>query len=289
MKKVLPNLITSQKTAYTAQRCLNESAILISDFLSVTKKMKVKGYLVAIDIGKTFDSFDHTFVISTLDKFGFGKTFIDWIKIFLNEQESCVINGGITTKYFKATSNPMSAFIFILCLEILFMLIKTTKILKLLKCLRTLFFILLMQMMVLSFFLKDKNSNNYFSSFTGLKPNLSKCEVTGIGALKRVKVAICGIKCIYLTKQAIKIFGVFFSYDKNLHLENNCRKTVLNIERILKIWRPRNLTLESKIIISFMKYYFLGSSFSNSESDYRRITTNTKIFFMEFIFPESET
>ena len=29
--------------------------------------------------------------------------------------------------------------------------------------------------------------------------NLSKCEVAGIGALKGVKVIICGIKCIDLT------------------------------------------------------------------------------------------
>ena len=82
-----------------------------------------------------------------------------------------------------------------------------------------------------------------------LKPNLSKCEVAGIGALKGVKVAICGIKCIDLTKEAIEISAVFFSYDKNLQLENNFRKTILNIERILKMWRRRNLTLEGKIII----------------------------------------
>ena len=95
-------------------------------------------------------------------------------------------------------------------------------------------------------FLKDKNSIkellntiNYFSSFMGLKPNLSKCEVARIGALKGVKVAICGIKCIDLTKEAIK----------NLQLENNFRKTILNIERILKMSRQRNLPLEGKIII----------------------------------------
>ena len=43
--------------------------------------------------------------------------------------------------------------------------------------------------------------------------------------------------------------GVFFSYDKNLQLENNFRKTILNIERSLKMWRWRNLILQSKIII----------------------------------------
>ena len=53
------------------------------------------------DAEKALDSLDHTFLVITLEKFTFGKTFIDWIKIFLNEQKSCVINGRITTKYFE--------------------------------------------------------------------------------------------------------------------------------------------------------------------------------------------
>ena len=93
------------------------------------------------------------------------------------------------------------------------------------------------------------NTINYFSSLTGLKTNLSKCEVARIGAVKEVKVAICGIKCIDLTKEAIKIFGDFFPYDKNLQLEKKFRKTILNIERILKMWTQRNLTLVRRIII----------------------------------------
>ena len=57
--------------------------------------------------------------------------------------------------------------------------------LKVLKCLRTLFFILFAQMKEPSFE-KKKNSIKellniiyYFSSFTGLKPHLSKCKVAG--------------------------------------------------------------------------------------------------------------
>ena len=67
-----------------------------------------------------------------------------------------------------------------------------------------------------TFFLKDKNSIkelldtiNYFSSFTNLKPNLSKCEMAGIDALKGIKVAICGIKCIDLTKRNYEDFRSF--------------------------------------------------------------------------------
>ena len=71
------------------------------------------------------------FLISALEKFGVG-IFIGWIKIFLYEQESCVINGGITIKYFKLEKrarqgDPVSAYLFILYLEIPFMLIKNNK------------------------------------------------------------------------------------------------------------------------------------------------------------------
>ena len=44
---------------------------------------------------------NHAFLIVALRKYGFGDNFTDWIKILLKNQESCVINEGHTTKYFK--------------------------------------------------------------------------------------------------------------------------------------------------------------------------------------------
>ena len=56
-----------------------------------------------------------------------------------------------------------------------------------------------------TFFLKDKKSLievmkvfDIFSSFSGLKPNKSICEVAGIGALKEAKLALFGMKNIDL-------------------------------------------------------------------------------------------
>ena len=70
------------------------------------------------------------------------------------------------------------------------------------------------------------------------------------------------MKRIDLTEKAITILGVLLSYYKNLQLENNFRKTISNIKRILKMWRLRNLTLEGKIIIfkslALSKIIFLG-------------------------------
>ena len=52
--------------------------------------------------------------------------------MLLECKESCIINGGNTTKYFKLQKrarqgNPISAYLFILCLEIVFILIQANK------------------------------------------------------------------------------------------------------------------------------------------------------------------
>ena len=40
-------------------------------------------------------------ILIKTEKIFFETNFNDWVKIFLNDQESCVMNGGVTTQYFK--------------------------------------------------------------------------------------------------------------------------------------------------------------------------------------------
>ena len=49
--------------------------------------------------------------------------------------------------------------------------------------------------------IKVMNAFDKFSLLSGLKPNKAKCEIAGIGALRRVSLALCGIDCIDLTKK----------------------------------------------------------------------------------------
>ena len=89
----------------------------------------IPSFLVTMDTEKAFDSLDHNFLLSVLKKIGFGQNFIYWIKVLLNNQQSCVINGGFTTPYFKLEKGaregePISTYLSILALEVLFELIK---------------------------------------------------------------------------------------------------------------------------------------------------------------------
>ena len=132
--------ISSQQTVYVAERHISKSGRLISDLLDVTEKFRTKGYLVTIYTEKEFGSLNHSFLLTTFEKFGFETNFIDSIKTFLNDYESCVINRAATTQYFKLEkgvqqNDQYQLILFILCLEILFTIVKNNKDIKSLKIL----------------------------------------------------------------------------------------------------------------------------------------------------------
>ena len=62
-------------------------------------------------------------------------------------------------------------------------------------------------------------------------------------------MAVCGIRCIDLNIDTLKILGTHFSYNEKLKEEKNFHKIVTDMQRILKIWKIRRLTLERKIVI----------------------------------------
>ena len=49
-----------------------------------------------------------------------------------------------------------------------------------------------------------------------IKPNLAKSETAGIGHLKRVQVAVCGMLCVYLNNDTLKMLSTYFSYNAKL-------------------------------------------------------------------------
>ena len=60
---------------------------------------------------------------------------------------------------------------------------------------------------------------------------------------------LCGVECIDLTKNSLKILGIHFSYNKKIENEDNFIKLIRKIENVLKIWRTRKVTVQGKIAI----------------------------------------
>ena len=47
----------------------------VEDIIEITKIRKVGGFLITMDIEKAFDLLDHNYLISFLEKYGFGRNF----------------------------------------------------------------------------------------------------------------------------------------------------------------------------------------------------------------------
>ena len=88
-----------------------------------------------------------------------------------------------------------------------------------------------------------------FSKFSGLRLNVSKCEICGIGVLNNVPVALCGFKNVLLSEDSIRVLGVHFSYNEAIHTERNFLNIIKDVESTLKAWKWRPLSLQGKIIV----------------------------------------
>ena len=222
--------------------------------------LDIPGYLVTMDIEKAFDSLNHDFLLSVLKKIGFCENFIHWIKVLLNNQKSYVINGGFTTPYFNLEkgahqSDPISAYLFIFALEVLFELFKNNTDIRRITVFDHVFLYLAFADDS-TFFLNDLlsvrnliDTFKVFSLFSGLKASFGKCEIAGLGSLKGVLEAGCGLKLINSTTGTIKIFGVHFSYNNTFKVQNDFLDTVKSIQKVLCFSNSRMLSLEGRIVI----------------------------------------
>ena len=118
--------------------------------------------------------------------------------------------------------DPISAFLFVLSLEVLFILIKSKPEIEGM----TIFdynYLYSDYVDGTIFFLKDITSIKdmvdtfgFFLYFSRLKPN---SEIAAIGVLKGVQVAVCGMRRIDLNSDTLKILGSPLSYNKKLKEE----------------------------------------------------------------------
>ena len=118
-----------------------------------------------------------------------------------------MINVGNTTQH---QGDPISVYIFILVLEVLSFLVRNNKEIKGL--------IILDHLFLYTFFLENKGSIEelattftLFSSFSGLKLYISECKICGLppSSLKGVEISVCGMQSADLTRDALKVLGIF--------------------------------------------------------------------------------
>ena len=135
LQGVIGTLISHDQSAYIKKRYIGNNARFISDIIDYTNLFYKPGVLLSLDFEKAFDTLEWEFMFKCLKKFNFGDGCLNWIKMLYTDPNVVIKNNGYLSREIKLSTGllqgcPISALIFILCVEIMAIKIRITRILK---------------------------------------------------------------------------------------------------------------------------------------------------------------
>ena len=196
IKPILQNIISQTQKGFLRGRYIGECTRLIFDLIEKMEDEDIPGILLLVDFEKAFDTIEWSFIEKTLEFYGFGITFREWVKALYCDITSSIINNEHISPSFKLgrevrQGDPLSPYIFILVLELLSSAIKNDPNISGVRINDSEY--LLSQYADDSSLILDDSSTSLectlklfekFRECAGLKANIDKTEAIWIGAKK---------------------------------------------------------------------------------------------------------
>ena len=135
MKKILFKTTLSKQFCSVPGRNINQCNMELRDIIFYANEQNMELAILNLDWYKAFDTVSIEFVIKILYKFGFGYTFIGWIKTLYNEIESTLSINNILGDFFSVTRSvrqgcPLSMALFIIFQEPFYRALSSSQIVR---------------------------------------------------------------------------------------------------------------------------------------------------------------
>ena len=262
LKTVLNSIIHPDQTAFMKNRFIGENIRATHDVLWEAYSRNKEGLLLSVDFRTAFDVMNWRFLGNCLNKFNFGKRFIEifWC-LHKHTFSRIVYNGHLSKQNIHLNrgcrqGDPVSCYFFIIGAEVLANKIRENEKIHGIHLEETA--IKVIQYADDTTFFLDGSERSlratfdelgWFAKYSGLKPNISKSHAMWIGKKAFSSERICpDITLNWVEK--IKLLGVLFSpqckniVDKNIKLKKDA------ILRTIAAWQSRNLTLVGRITVA---------------------------------------
>ena len=292
LTEVVSNCISEEQTAYIPGRLINDnvrSMLMTIDLADVDAN--VDGVVVSLDARKAFDSVDHGYIRRCLKAFGLESFIAIFNVLYKDLRSSIILNGQIIDGYsiLKGVKqgDALSCVIFIMCMEPLLRNIKQNAIICPIASIA-----LPIRIPKVYSFADDItaiainenqgvqeifNEYNAFSNASGLQLNADKTEILCFGRRRGrpqvFNVTYNGANYGITSKDSIKINGVVIQQDSNRREDINVEASIVAMERLLRSWSTRRLTLLGRILIiktfAMSKMIYLMQTMSLSERSYK--------------------
>ena len=261
IKKHLPKLIGESQTGFVQNRFIGENTRLTLDILNEAQFENTSGLLILIDFEKAFDSISWDFISKILKKINFSDQTIEVVKSLQKNSFSKISQNGHSSELIELCrgcrqGDPISPYIFVLAVELLGVSVRTHKELEGYKIRNVEHRISQFADDTNMFILHNERNLRLcmsileeFHLISGLKINVDKTKVVKFGQQRDSRNNICpDLKLIWTEK----FTSLGINYDvtdlKNI-TDLNIEPKVLEIQKLIRIWQLRNLTLIGKITI----------------------------------------
>ena len=200
-------------------------------------------------------------MFKVLKAFGFQEDICKWISVFYKDIKSCVIVNGRVSNWFEINrgcrqGDPVSPYLFILCAEILALMIRENKDIK--------GIVINNEEHKLSqyaddteLFLSDDRKSFEtcmetllnFTHVSGLKMNSSKTNVIWLGTKKNSDIRYMQHLGLDWNPPKFKILGIWFTNDLRECVKLNYSERLADVNHLFKVWVKRQLTPLGRVAI----------------------------------------
>ena len=261
LKTVLHNLISPTQSGFMSNRFIGESTRLIYDIIHYANCNNISGLLMLIDFQKAFDSVSWKFLYTILSLFGFQNGFCTWIKVLNTNVIASVLQCGTLSNFFPIErgcrqGDPISAYLFILCAQIMFLLIVNDRNLKGISVNGNEFKItqfaddttLILDGSQTSL-LAALNILEIYGSMSGLKINMDKTKLVWIGKKRFSKDKLYVGRDLAWGETKFALLGINFSVDLVSMIDLNYIPAIKSLQKLFSLWSHRYLTPIGKIAV----------------------------------------
>jgi hypothetical protein len=266
MNKILPKIIHKSQTAYVKDRNIATNIRTLRLAKSIGAKTPEKSIIVSLDVKKAYDSLNHKFLYETLKEYGFSEHYVKIIKTLYSNNEAYVNVNGFQTKSFHIKrgvkqGDALSCGLFIIAMDPLIRALNSNEKIKrttiagieTTKCLAYADDITILCKASVESVKAIFTTYQEFTKRSGLTLNAEKTEVFECqknSIRDNIMVEYLGESITLKTAESITIGGIKIDHNVDREYEHNVQRRIDIMEKQLKHWMCRDLTINGKSIIA---------------------------------------
>ena len=260
IKSVLNAIISPTQTGFLPGRFIGENTRLIYDLLHYTQEKNISGLLLLIDFKKAFDSVSWDFLYKLLKEYNFGPNICKWVELLNTNIFAYVCQYGVLSEKIRIErgcrqGDPLSVYLFLLCAEVLCIMIKLNQDIKGIE--------IKGKELKISQFADDTtlilngecgslqaalNTLEIFGNYSGLIVNTDKTQVIWIGKKRGSKEKLNVDKKLFWGSTCFSLLGVNFTTDLLLIPNLNYSSIIGDLPKNLLTWGKGTLQFSEEFL-----------------------------------------